>query len=82
MIITPLTAKQMDEIEPYLATYPDLPKPNLIVHSVKGRASRFPKYMRVYQHVDLSTGRTQDLYATTKTLEPLENIEKLKIQYT
>lgn len=81
MIITPLTAKQMDEIEPYLATYPDLPKPNLIVHSVKGRASRFPKYMRVYQYVDLGTGRTQDLYATTKTLEPLESIEKLKIQY-
>ena len=81
MIITPLTAKQLDEIEPYIATYPTLPKPNLIVHSIKGRASRFPKYMRVYQYVDLSTGRTQDLYATYKDLTPIDSIQKLKINY-
>ena len=81
MIITPLTAKQLDEIEPYIATYPTLPKPNLIVHSIKGRASRFPKYMRVYQYVDLGTGRTQDLYATYKDLTPIDSIQKLKINY-
>ena len=79
MIITPLTEKQMNEIEPYIATYPDLPKPNLIVHNIKGRASRFPKYIRIYQYVDLSNGRSQDLYATTKDLQPITNIERLKI---
>lgn len=81
MIITPLTNKQMDEIEPYIAVYPDLPKPNIITHNIKGRASRFPKYIRIYQYVDLGTGRVQDLYATTKSLEPLETIEKLKIHH-
>ena len=79
MIITPLTEKQMNEIEPYIATYPDLPKPNLIVHNIKGRASRFPKYIRVYQYVDLGTGRSQDLYVTTKDLQPITSIERLKI---
>ena len=81
MIITPLTEKQMQDIEPYIATYPDLPKPNLIVHSIKGRASRFPKYCRVYQYIDLGTGRSQDLYATTKALEPINDIEKLNIHH-
>lgn len=81
MIITPLTEKQMNEIEPYIATYSNLPKPNLIVHNIKGRASRFPKYIRVYQYVDLGTGRSQDLYATTKDLQPITSIEKLKIYH-
>ena len=81
MIITPLTEKQMNEIEPYIATYTDLPKPNLIVHNIKGRASRFPKYIRVYQYVDLGTGRSQDLYVTTKDLQPITSIEKLKIYH-
>lgn len=81
MIITPLTEKQMNEIEPYIATYSDLPKPNLIVHNIKGRASRFPKYIRVYQYVDLGTGRSQDLYVTTKDLQPITSIERLKIYH-
>lgn len=81
MIITPLTDKQMNEIEPYIATYTDLPKPNLIVHNIKGRASRFPKYIRVYQYVDLGTGRSKDLYVTTKDLQPITDIERLKIYH-
>ena len=81
MIITPLTEKQMNEIEPYIATYTNLPKPNLIVHNIKGRASRFPKYIRVYQYVDLGTGRSQDLYVTTKDLQPITSIERLKIYH-
>lgn len=81
MIITPLTEKQMNEIEPYIATYSDLPKPNLIVHNIKGRASRFPKYIRVYQYVDLGTGRSRDLYVTTKDLQPITSIERLKIYH-
>ena len=81
MIITPLTEKQMNEIEPYIATYSNLPKPNLIVHNIKGRASRFPKYIRVYQYVDLGTGRSKDLYVTTKDLQPITSIERLKIYH-
>ena len=81
MIITPLTEKQTNEIEPYINMLGDKPKPNLIVHSIKGRASRFPKYMRVYQYVDLGTGRSMDLFATYKDLSPIESIEKLKIYH-
>jgi hypothetical protein len=53
----------------------------LIVHNIKGRASRFPKYIRVYQYVDLGTGRSKDLYVTTKDLQPITNIERLKIYH-
>ena len=81
MIITPLTEKQISEIEPYLATMPNIPKPNMITHNIKGRASRFPKYIRIYQYVDLGTGRVQDLFATTKDLQPLTTIERLKIYH-
>lgn len=81
MIITPLTEKQMSEIEPYLAMYPNMKTPNVIVHNIKGRASRFPKYIRVYQYVDLGTGRSEDLFATTKDLQPINTIERLKIYH-
>ena len=81
MIITPLTEKQMNEIEPYLAMYSGMPTPNMITHNIKGRASRFPKYMRVYQYMDLGTGRVQDIFATYKDLSPIDGIENLKIYY-
>ena len=81
MIITPLTEKQMNEIEPYLAMYSNMPTPNMITHNIKGRASRFPKYMRVYQYMDLGTGRVQDIFATYKDLSPIDGIENLKIYY-
>ena len=81
MIITTLNAKQMSEIEPYIMMHEGMPEPNLVTHNIKGRASRFPKYIRVYQHINLGTGRVQDLFATTKDLQPVEGIENLSIYY-
>lgn len=81
MIIMPLSQKNMEEIEPYLNVLGDKPKPNLVVHSIKGRASRFPKYIKIYQHVDLGTGRSIDLFATYKDLDPLNDIESLHIHH-
>ena len=81
MIITTLNAKQKKEIEPYMMMYEGIPEPNLVTHNIKGRASRFPKYIRIYQHIDLGTGRVQDLFATTKDLQPVEGIENLSIYY-
>ena len=81
MIIMPLSQKNMEEIEPYLNVLGDKPKPNLVVHSIKGRASRFPKYIKIYQHVDLGTGRSMDLFATYKDLDPLNDIESLHIHH-
>ena len=81
MIIMPLSQKNMEEIEPYLNVLGDKPKPNLVVHSIKGRASRFPKYIKIYQHVDLGTGRSIDLFATYKDLDPLNDIEPLHIHH-
>ena len=81
MIIMPLSQKNMEEIEPYLNVLGDKPKPNLVVHSIKGRASRFPKYIKIYQYVDLGTGRSMDLFATYKDLDPLNDIESLHIHH-
>lgn len=46
--------------------------PNNVVHLFKGRNSAYPRYSRVYQHLDLGTGRTIDLFSTTKDLDYLK----------
>ena len=81
MVIMPLSQKDMEQIEPYLNVLGDKPQPNLVVNSIKGRASRFPKYIKIYQHVDLGTGRSMDLFATTKSLDPINDIESLHIHH-
>jgi len=50
--------------------------PNLVTHIVKGRASRYPKHIKIFQHVDLGTGRTIDLFCTDR------NNEYIKIDKT
>lgn len=81
MIIMPISPKHMEEIEPYLNVLGDKPKPNLVTYNIKGRASRFQKYIRIYQYADLGTGRTIDLFATYKDLAPLNDIESLRIHH-
>ena len=81
MIIMPISPKHMEEIEPYLNVLGDKPKPNLVTYNIKGRASRFQKYIRIYQYADLGTGRTIDLFATYKDLDPLNDIESLHIHH-
>lgn len=46
--------------------------PNNICHIIKGRNSKFPKYIKVFQYMDLGTGRTIDLYCTDKKNNPIK----------
>ena len=81
MIIKALSEKDRADIEAYIATNPEFENVNLVTYSIKGRASRYPKFIRIYHHVDLSNGRIKDLFATYKDLAPISDIEKLRIRY-
>lgn len=56
-------------------------KPNFVAHIVKGRASKYPKNIKVFQYVDLATARTIDLYCTDKDNNPIK-VERLMIENT
>ena len=81
MVMTTLKKKDLADIEPYLTQLKDDIVPNVCTHIIKTRNSEFPKGTRIYQYNDLGTGRTIDLFCTTKDLEPLD-IKGLKIDYT
>lgn len=59
------------------------PEPNLIRHIYKLRANRWSK-IKIVQHVNLATGRTQDLFALNKKNKlidiPIVNIENIDAQ--
>ena len=52
--------------------------PNNVCHIVKGRNSKYEKHTKVFQHIDLGTLRTVDLFCTNKRNEPIK-VEALKI---
>lgn len=52
---------------------------NNVVHIIKGRNSRFPKYLKIYQYVDYSTARSVDWFATDKDGNQIEGLKKLTI---
>ena len=54
--------------------------PNNVVHILKGRSSQYPKYIKIFQYADLSTGRTIDMYATNKSNIPID-IKGIEIEY-
>ena len=82
MIILEPKAKEMEMIKPLLERTglltPDK-TPNMVTHIVKGRASKYPKHIKVYQYVDLGTGRVKDLFCTTRENEKLV-IEKTVVE--
>ena len=51
----------------------------MVTHIIKGRASKYPKHIKVYQYVDLGTGRVKDLFCTTQMNEKII-IEKTIVQ--
>ena len=55
-------------------------EPNNVVHIVKGRGSEYPKYIKVFQHVDLGTSTTIDMFCTDKDNNPI-NVQNLIIEY-
>ena len=52
---------------------------NNVLHIIKGRNSKYPKNIKVFQYIDLGTGRTIDLFCTNKNNEPI-TVDKLKIE--
>lgn len=54
-------------------------QPNNVIHIIKGRASKYPKHMKIFQYIDLGTCRTYDLYCTDKNNCPI-NVDKLIIE--
>lgn len=53
-------------------------KPNAVMHIVKGRASKYPRNIKVFQYINLATGRTIDLYCTDKENNPIR-VEEMEI---
>lgn len=54
--------------------------PNNVIHIIKGRGSKYPKNIKVFQYIDLSTSRTIDMFCTNKYNEPIE-VDKLIVEY-
>lgn len=55
-------------------------QPNNVIHIIKGRGSKYPKNIKVFQYCDLSTSRTYDMFCTDKFNNPI-NVDKLIIEY-
>ena len=54
-------------------------RPNNVIHIIKGRGSKYPKNIKVFQHMDLGTGRTTDLFCTDK-FNNLIQVDRLTIE--
>ena len=54
--------------------------PNNVIHIIKGRGSKYPKNIKVFQYIDLSTARTYDMFCTDKYNNPID-VDKISIEY-
>lgn len=54
-------------------------KPNAVMNIIKARSGKYPKYIKVFQYVDLGTGRSKDLCCTYRDNTPIK-VEKLVIE--
>lgn len=81
MIMLPPTKKELELTETYIRKkgFGEHLKPNSVSHIVKGRASKYPKYIKVFQHIDLGTGRSYDLFVTDRD-NNLIKVDKLYIE--
>lgn len=55
-------------------------EPNNVVHIIKGRTTIYPRNTKVFQHIDLATGRSIDMFCTDKFNNPIK-VEGLVIEY-
>lgn len=89
MIMLPPTKKELSQLESAIAkwncknnkqSFGSTIYPNNVIHIIKGRGSKYPKNIKVFQYIDLSTSRTLDMFCTDKQNNPI-NVDKLKIEY-
>ena len=82
MCMLPPTKKELEQTSLLLHRRGFNQDPNYInnvVHIIKGRGSKYPKNIKVFQHVDLGTMRSIDLYCTDKNNNPI-NVDKMIIE--
>lgn len=53
--------------------------PNMVSHIYKGRFSQYGKNLKIFQYLDLSTGRISDYYVTNSQNEPI-HVDKIYIE--
>lgn len=82
MVMLPPKQKELDIFEELMidGKLDTKNRPNNIIHIVKGRSSAYPKYIKVFQYVDLGTGRSEDLLVLDKDNKPI-TINKTFIEY-
>lgn len=89
MIMLPPTKKELSQLEMAITkwnrennsqSFGNTIRPNNVIHIIKGRGSKYPKNIKVFQYIDLSTSRTLDMFCTDKQNNPI-NVDKLKIEY-
>lgn len=83
-VMIPPTKKELESISGILAkinkgTFGENEiYPNNVCHIIKGRNTKYPKHIKIFQNVDLGTLRSVDLFCTDKNNKPIE-IEPLEI---
>lgn len=53
---------------------------NTVTHILKGRNSKFPRHVKIYQQVDYGTGRTHDWFSTDKDGNQVDGLHGLLIE--
>lgn len=80
LINMPPAPEELELIQPILKDMGGfVKKPNMIVTMYKGRGSKYPKGTKIWQHVDLGTVRTTDLFATDQYYNPI-HVEKTHVK--
>lgn len=82
MIMLPPKPKEVDFIESMIidGKLSEKYRPNNVIHIIKGRSSAYPKYIKVFQYVNLGNGRSVDILVTDKDNSPVQ-INKTFIEY-
>lgn len=90
MVMLPPTKKELSQLEIAIGKWNSKNNknafgnpiiPNNVIHIIKGRGSKYPKGTKVFQSIDLSTGRTIDMFCTDKFNNMIQ-VDKLVIEYT
>ena len=88
MIMLPPTKKELAQLEVAITkwntkncgSFREKLQPNNVVHIIKGRGSKYPKNVKVFQYIDLSTSRSYDMFCTDKYNNPID-VDRLVIEY-
>lgn len=78
-ISMPPVPEELELVEPLYKKGGFSKKPNMVVSMYKGRASKYPKGIKIWQHIDFGTMRITDLFATDQYYNFIE-VEKTFVE--